>query len=148
MAFVGATTGPHRVYTVLDEPTAPWEPNGIDVQNPWTDALDINDYNNNYRWEPEEHNLSPGKSWEAVGPSTLLGYNSYAPADNTAAPELIISSWLQNRSSIGDVEAWMVANKSFKKWNACAIQKGVKYVYFENLPFGIHVKREINKENW
>ena len=99
-------------------------------------------------WEPEEHNLSPGKSWEAVGPSTLLGYNYYAPADNTAAPELIISSWLQNRSSIGDVEAWMVANKSFKKWNACTIQKGVKYVYFENLPFGIHVKREINKENW
>ena len=125
-----------------------WLMNGIDVQNPWTDALDINDYNNNYRWEPEEHNLSPGKSWEAVGPSTLLGYNYYAPADNTAAPELIISSWLQNRSSIGDVEAWMVANKSFKKWNACAIQKGVKYVYFENLPFGIHVKREINKENW
>ena len=47
--------------------------------------LDINDYNNNYRWEPVEHNLSPGKSWEAVGPSVLLGYN-YAPADKTGAP--------------------------------------------------------------
>ena len=40
-AFVCATTGPHRVYTVLDEPTAPWEPNGIDARNPWTDALEL-----------------------------------------------------------------------------------------------------------
>ena len=110
--------------------------------------LDINDYNNNYRWEPEEHNLSPGKAWEAVGPSILLGYNYYAPADNTGAPAQIISSWMQNRSSVSDIEAWMSANRLRKKWNACAIQKGVKYVYFENLPFGIHIKREVNKEDW
>ena len=110
--------------------------------------LDINDYNYNYRWEPEEHNLSPGKAWEPVGPSILLGYNYYAPADNTGVPAQIISSWLQSRSSIGDIAAWMYANRSKKKWNACAIQKGVKYVYFENLPFGIHIKREVNKEDW
>ena len=110
--------------------------------------LDINDYNNNYRWEPEEHNLSPGKAWETVGPSILLGYNYYAPADNTGVPAQIISSWIQSRSSMSDIEAWMSANRLRKKWNACAIQKGVKYVYFENLPFGIHIKREINKEDW
>ena len=39
--FACATTGPHRVYTVLDVPTAPWVPNGMDVQNPWTDALEL-----------------------------------------------------------------------------------------------------------
>ena len=102
--------------------------------------LDINDYNNNYRWEPEEHNMSPGKSWEMVGPSVLLGYNYYAPADNSGEPAQIISSWIQNRSSTNDIDAWMFANRALKKWNACAIQKGIKYVYFENLPLGIHIK--------
>ena len=110
--------------------------------------LDINDYNNNFQWEPEEHNLSPGKAWEAVGPSILLGYNYYAPADNTGVPAQIISSWMQSRSSTSDIEAWMSVNRARKQWNACAIQKGIKYVYFENLPFGIHIKREVNKEDW
>ena len=39
--FVCATTGPHRVYTVLDTPKKPWKPNGLDTQMPWTDALDL-----------------------------------------------------------------------------------------------------------
>ena len=39
--FICATTGPHRVYTTIDVPTDPWIPNGIDVQNPWTDALEL-----------------------------------------------------------------------------------------------------------
>ena len=39
--FVCATKGPHRVYTTIDVPTDPWIPNGIDVQNPWTDALEL-----------------------------------------------------------------------------------------------------------
>ena len=110
--------------------------------------LDINDYNNNFRWNPQEHNMSPGKTWETVGPSILLGYNYYAPSDNTGAPAQIIASWIQNRSVTNDIEAWMLANRASKKWNACAIQKGTKYVYFENLPFGIHIKREVNKEDW
>ena len=39
--FLCATTGPHRVYTVLAEPVAPWPPNGKDDdQNPWADALE------------------------------------------------------------------------------------------------------------
>ena len=38
--FTCAITGPHRVYTILDEPKAPWEPNGI-IQCPWADALEL-----------------------------------------------------------------------------------------------------------
>ena len=40
-AFVCATTGPHRVYTIMDTPVAPWVANGEDVQNPWSDALEL-----------------------------------------------------------------------------------------------------------
>ena len=39
-AFACTTTGPHRVYTVLDAPKEPWEPNGF-VQVPWADALEL-----------------------------------------------------------------------------------------------------------
>ena len=39
-AFTCATTGPHRVYTVLDVPKEPWEPNGS-VQVPRADALEL-----------------------------------------------------------------------------------------------------------
>jgi len=39
--FVCATTGPHRVYTVIGEPVEPWVANGADVQNPWVDALEL-----------------------------------------------------------------------------------------------------------
>ena len=39
--FLCATTGPHRVYTVLAEPVEPWVPNGTsNSQNPWADALE------------------------------------------------------------------------------------------------------------
>lgn len=51
--------------------------------------LDINDYNNNFlnsegTWDPEDHAASPGKLWEAKGPSVLLGYNYYAPVEMLA----------------------------------------------------------------
>ena len=110
--------------------------------------LDINDYNNNYRWEPEEHNLSPGKYWEAVGPSVLLGYNYYAPADSSGAPARIMRSWVANRELLGDVDAWMEANKEQKKWNACAIRKGGDYVYFDSVMSVIHIKKTVKKEDW
>lgn len=110
--------------------------------------LDINDYNNNYRWEPEEHNLSPGKYWEAVGPSVLLGYNYYAPADSSGAPARIMRSWVANRELLGDVDAWMEANKEQKKWNACAIRKGGDYVYFDSFMSVIHIKKTVKKEDW
>ena len=110
--------------------------------------LDVNDYNNNYHWYPEEHAFSPGEEWENVGPSVLLGYNYYAPSDKTGSPAQIISSWLQYRSSMDDVDAWMKANREQKKWNACAIHKNISYTYFERLPFGIHIKSKIKKEDW
>lgn len=110
--------------------------------------LDINDYNNNYRWEPEEHNLSPGKYWESVGPSVLLGYNYYAPADSSGAPARIMRSWVANRELLGDVDAWMEANKEQKKWNACAIRKGGDYVYFDSFMSVIHIKKAVRKEDW
>ena len=40
-AFACATTGPHRVYTVIDMPVAPWVANSINRQNPWTNALEL-----------------------------------------------------------------------------------------------------------
>ena len=110
--------------------------------------LDINDYNNNYILDPEDHVASPGKIWENVGPAVLLGYNHEAPADIGGAPARIASSWLTLRGSIGDVDAWMQANADNVAWNACAIVKNQKYVYFKKIVRGFWLKREILKENW
>ena len=90
----------------------------IDMADRWTNdldcviiagcsILDINDYNDNFILDPEDHIASPGKLWEAVGPGILLGYNYYAPADEGGAPARIINSWLTLRSLLGDVGAWM-----------------------------------------
>ena len=107
--------------------------------------LDINDYNDNFGDSTGRH--SHGEEWERVGPAVLLGYNYSAPGDDGGATSRIIASWKENRA-LGDVEAWMAANKANKAWNACAIVKDAKYVYFEKLPFGLHIKKEVNKENW
>lgn len=110
-------------------------------------VLDINDYNNNYWSDLEEHNSSPGRLWESVGPGILLGYNYSAPADAGGAPARIAQSWVSDRSSLGDVNAWMKANADNKAWNACAIVKGEKYVYFASW-LGFRKMKEIMKENW
>ena len=39
--FSCATTGPHRVYTLLGEPLAPWIKEDVFGQCPWTDALEL-----------------------------------------------------------------------------------------------------------
>ena len=39
--FACATTGPHRVYTLLADPKAPWMPNGTSTKNLWTNALEF-----------------------------------------------------------------------------------------------------------
>ena len=39
--FVCATTGPHRVYTLLGEPLAPWTKEDMYGQCPWADALEF-----------------------------------------------------------------------------------------------------------
>jgi len=68
---------------------------------------------------------------ELPGPSIMLGYNGEAPADKGGAPARIIQSWLANRSVMSDVDAWLKANANNRAWNACAIVKGQKYLYFK-----------------
>ena len=123
-------------------------------------VLDINDYNNNFlnpegEWDPENHAASPGKLWEAKGPNVLLGYNHYAPLDASQAPARIVQSWQNLRQTMGDVEAWMKANDNKNGRNACAIVKGVKYVYFKRVRhrffsqrFSTYKKVEVGKESW
>ena len=112
-------------------------------------VLDINDYNNNYDDDPHSHQMSPGKAWEQTGPGVLLGYNYSAPGDAGGAPTRIVQSWMSNRGSLGDVGAWMQSNADNRAWNACAIVKGQKYVYFEMF-FNKKFKRikEIPKGVW
>ena len=108
-------------------------------------VLDINDYNGNT--DALSAQLSPGKAWERTGPSTLLGYNYSAPRDDGGAPVRIARSWVANREAKGDVDAWMDANAANKAWNACAIVKDEKYVYFASW-LGLRRRKEVKKENW
>jgi len=111
-------------------------------------VLDINDYNNNYTNE-QEHALSPGEAWEAVGPPVLLGYNHYAPGDSSGVTQWIVERWLADRAAKGDVAAWMEANAARRAWNACAIVKGQKYVYFsKKRGFKRRQCISVNKEDW
>lgn len=110
-------------------------------------VLDVNDCNGNYP-DPVEHGTSPGKKWEQSGPSVLLGYNYYAPADAGGASARIVRAWAARRTSMGDVDAWMKANADNRAWNACAIVKGEKYVYFRKHLKYIRIKKSILKENW
>ena len=110
--------------------------------------LDINDYNNNFAASPEDHAASPGKLWEAVGPSIMLGYNGEAPADKGGAPARIIQSWLANRSAMSDVDAWLMANANNRAWNACAIVKGERYLYLKKGFWKQSKTISVNKEDW
>ena len=96
-------------------------------------VLDINDYNDNYTGN--DHAISPGELWEPLGPPILLGYNWYAPTDVQGAAS-IVSSWLANRNTLGDADAWRVANSNSAGWNACVINKGVSYSYFKRFSIG------------
>ena len=111
--------------------------------------LDVNDYNNNFALDPEDHMASPGKLWENVGPNVMLGYNYYAPADDGGVPARVAHTWVTRRGLLGEVDAWMEANAVNRAWNACAIVKGQKYVYFEKVLWGfMKRKKEIQKEDW
>ena len=110
-------------------------------------VLDVNDYNGNY--PGQEHDASPGEAWERTGPAVLLGYNYSAPGDAGGAPTRIVNQWRTNRAASGDVNAWMDANAANHAWNACAIVKGQKYVYFEKFFFKKFKKlKEISKGAW
>ena len=91
-------------------------------------VLDIGDQNGNYIGP--EHILSPGKRWNDVGPAVLLGYNASAPGDAGGASARIMNEWIATRATLGDVQAWMQANRRHKAWNACAIEKDSTYHYF------------------
>ncbi len=108
-------------------------------------VLDINDYNWNF--PGDSHFVSPGKAWERVGPKTLLGYAYRAPGDKGGAPTRIIRSWIANRAALGDTDAWMRANADNRAWNACAIVKGEKYIYFKSW-LGLRRKKEVMKGDW
>ncbi len=111
-------------------------------------VLDVNDCNGNYS-DPVEHAMSPGKKWESVGPGILLGYAYSAPGDAGGAPARIARSWAGNRAPMGDVDAWMKANADNHAWNACAIVKGEKYVYFEQFFFKKFRRiKEVPKGEW
>ncbi len=133
-----------------------WGP--LDVAGQWDDdlecvifagcaVLDINDYNDNY--VGTAHFVSPGQPWQNTGPSLFFGYNYIAPGDKGGAPTRIVQSWLVNRSTMGDVDAWMKANADNRAWNACAIVKDVKYVYFKKFLWGKFTRKvEVTKEQW
>ena len=108
-------------------------------------VLDVNDYNNNFT-NPVEHALSPGEEWEPLGPSYLLGYNYTAPTDLQNS-DSIITSWLSNRGSLGNVEAWREANDNSNGHNACAITKNASYYYFRRI-LGFPVWTEVQKADW
>ena len=114
-----------------------------DVTNHWRDVdtlifagcavLDVGDKGNHYS-NPASHSASPGLKWVASsGASALLGYCWKAPLDSQGSVQ-ILSSWCANRSTLGDVEAWMRANDNMNGRNACAIrllQGGkIEYRYF------------------
>jgi len=59
--------------------------------------------------------------------------------------ELIV----EGRAAKGDVAAWMEANAARRAWNACAIVKGQKYVYFsKKRGFKRRQCISVNKEDW
>ena len=97
-------------------------------------VLDINDYNGNYEGTAE-HTSSPGKQWASIeGPTSFLGYAYKAPRDTQGA-DRIVSAWVANRGSMGDVNAWMHANDNRNGRNACTVQRiddsHVRYSYFK-----------------
>lgn len=110
-------------------------------------VLDINDYNWNF--PGDSHFVSPGKAWERVGPKTLLGYAYRAPGDKGGAPTRIIRSWIANRAALGDTDAWMKANADNRAWNACAIEKNNRYIYFKQYFFKKFRKiKSVPKGEW
>ena len=107
-------------------------------------VLDINDYN--HQWSTIIR--SPGKLWEQTSPTNLLGYAHVAPGDKGGAPKRIMQSWVSKRGTMGNVDAWMKANADNHAWNACAIVKGEKYLYFDRRRFGRHKIISVGKGDW
>ena len=131
------------------------------VTNHWRDVdtviiagcavLDIGDKGNHYS-NPSSHSASPGLKWAATsGASALLGYCWKAPLDNQGSAQ-ILGSWCANRTTMGDVAAWMKANDRRSGRNACAIRilpsGKIEYRYFrkEGRSWGRNKYTEITEE--
>lgn len=109
-------------------------------------VLDINDYNFNHKGG--DHLASPGKRWAQTGPDVLLGFNGKAPGDRGGAPARMMTAWVANRQSLGDIGAWMKAAADNHAWNACAIEKDVKYVYFQMIVPGFWRQKTVMNQDW
>ena len=46
------------------------------------------------------------------------------------------------------IDAWMNANAANRAWNACAIVKGQRYVYFKKGLFRRHKMKSVQREDW
>ena len=138
--------------SILHSDVAPyWQNNDLDiVVIAGCAVLDINDYNENGAFIPGAGQLYPGEYWEQTGPDILLGYNYLAPNDLQNS-DGIISSWLSNRGSLGNIEAWREANYNSNGRNACAIEAGANYYYFHKggiYPFNTYTWTVVPKANW
>ncbi len=63
------------------------------------------------------------------------------------ASKRIVQSWVSKRGTMGNVDAWMKANADNRAWNACAIVKGEKYLYFSR-KWKRHVIINVPKGDW
>ena len=68
--------------------------------------------------------------------------------DAGGAPTRIVNQWRTNRAASGDVDAWMEANAANHAWNACAIVKGNRYLYFKKRRWGRRSIVSVNKGDW
>lgn len=66
-----------------------------------------------------------GKAWAATGPKYFLGYEGYAPLDNTGLPQQIIERWADEWEFTGSFgkpfEAWKTANDAANRHQAAVL---------------------------
>lgn len=98
-------------------------------------VLDVDDKNDNFSSDVDQHNASPGRLWALTGPDIFLGYNYSAPLDNqNGDPQFtanIIEKVFERRFSQGETwaHAWGYAHKDMadeldltNPFNSCAIE--------------------------
>ena len=126
-SLMGLTNGPRLTPSLV---SSYWNRDLKCVVFAGCSVLDINDYNGKYAGTAE-HTSSPGKLWSNIeGPTSFLGYAYKAPRDTQGA-DRIATTWVANRGSMGDVDAWMNANDNRNGRNACAIDSSRNFHYFK-----------------
>ena len=126
-SLMGLTNGPRLTPSLV---SSYWNRDLKCVVFAGCSVLDINDYNGKYAGTAE-HTSSLGKLWSNIeGPTSFLGYAYKAPRDTQGA-DRIATTWVANRGSMGDVDAWMNANDNRNGRNACAIDSSRNFHYFK-----------------